>query len=117
MSNVFEQESNILHELGKVFYEDAKPATDGEIKQQILDSYKKFSDAGYTVVKKSILFSLVCLEFFRKNDAGHDMKTVKIENIEKVIQYMKQESASSVRVHRDSMGKQTYLKIRVQDFQ
>ena len=116
MSNVFEQESNILHELGKVFYEDAKPATDGEIKQQILDSYKKFSDAGFTVVKKSILSSLVCLEFFRKNDTNSDKKTVKTEDIEDVIENMKQESPKSVRDHRDGKGNPIYLVINVHDF-
>ena len=116
MSNVFEQESNILHELGKVFYEDASPATDDEIKKQILDSYYKFSNAGFTVVKKSILFSLVCLEFFRENDANDDKKTVKIEDIENVIENMKQESPKSVRYHRDSKGKLIYLVINVRDF-
>ena len=116
ISNVFEQESNILHELGKVFYEDASPATDDEIKKQILDSYYKFSNAGFTVVKKSILFSLVCLEFFRENDANDDKKTVKIEDIENVIENMKQESPKSVRYHRDSKGKPIYLVINVRDF-
>ena len=116
ISNAFEQESDILHELGKVFYEDARPATNDEIKQQILDSYKKFSKAGFTVVKKSILFSLVCLEFFRKNDANGDKKTVKIKDIENVIENMKQESPKSVRYHRDSKGKLIYLVINVRDF-
>ena len=117
ISNVFEQESNnILHELGKVFYEDARSATNDEIKQQLLDSYKKFSNAGYTVVKKSILSSLVCLEFFRKNDANGDKKTVKTKDIEIVIENMKQELPKSVRYHRDSKGKPIYLVINVRDF-
>ena len=87
-----------------------------EIKKQILDSYYKFSNAGFTVVKKSILFSLVCLEFFRENDANDDKKTVKIKDIENVIENMKQESPKSVRYHRDSKGKLIYLVINVRDF-
>ncbi len=116
ISNAFEQKSDILHELGKVFYEDARPATNDEIKQQILDSYKKFSKAGFIIVKKNVLFSLVCLEFFRKNDIDGDKKTVKIEDIKKIIENMKQESPKSVRDHRDGKGNPIYLIINVHDF-
>ena len=102
-------ETEPFFEIAKAYLPSLIPASDEEIEDQILKSYKKFLDFDYITIHKNLLFPLVSFELLKGN------KNTKLSDIEDGLAKLTKKYPTAIKFVADNYGEKNYVLIKLSE--
>lgn len=102
---VKDDDPDFVYHMGKIFVQNTKEASKKQIKNYIIESYRKFHQAGYLSVDFNMLSFLISMDCLKNN------LSMSINDVKNIIDEMKKNDPKYVIFHLDSKGKPRFVKI------